>query len=581
MVADAASDATRGTFSLVPQCTAMCDTSPVHFGGNGGRVPQPGEPTSSLASPTRHGHAQRLLLALIAGVLAACVAYLSLGFVLHDTLVQALVAAVLSVGSVGLILQSTVVAPLVASRDELQDRYHAALAEALQDPLTSLGNHRAFQEELDRQVDQAQRYGVPVALILIDIDEFKAINDAGGHAQGDRTLAEFGRLVMATVRRVDRAFRVGGDEFAILLPHTDAQGAQILARRLLAGALQPILPEHGTKPISFSAGVSCLPELAPTRAQLYSQADAALYAAKRAGRTEVVVFDPTVDSTPSTAGSSAAIAEVIARGQLTPVYQPILALDGLSTLGYEGLIRPAAPAPFANPLAMFDAAAASGHLVALDMSCIETIVAGARGLARDQFLSVNISPRTVESPDFTGVALLNILARHRFPPERLVLELTEREPLTEVERVRVKLETCRRAGIRLAADDLGAGNAGLRLLAELRFDILKVDLSLVQRSAPGAPSSAVVASVVAFAADTGAMVIGEGIERSEEVAQLSVLGVGAGQGYFFGRPGPLPSRAAGERAAMIATPIEPGTGGGMAAWRQSIGLPTPVSSARA
>jgi diguanylate cyclase (GGDEF)-like protein len=516
-----------------------------------------------------------LVLALFASAVTACVGYVALGFVVHDTVLQAVVATVLSVAVVGGILQSTVVAPLVASRDELQGRYDAALAEALQDPLTSLGNHRAFQEELDRQVEHAERYGVPVALILIDIDEFKAINDAGGHAQGDRTLTEFARLVMATMRRVDGAFRVGGDEFAILLPHTDALGAQIVARRLLAGALQPVLPEQGHKPLSFSAGISCLPELAVTRAQLYSQADAALYAAKRAGRTEVAVFDPTTEWTASQTGTSAAIAEVIARGQLTPVYQPILALDGLTTLGYEGLIRPVAPAPFANPLAMFEAAAASGHLVALDMSCIETIVAGARTLAKDLFLTVNISPRTVESPEFSGAALLSILARHRFPAERLVLELTEREPLTEVERVRTKLEMCRRAGIRLAADDLGAGNAGLRLLAELRFDILKVDLSLVQRSAPGAPSSAVVASVVAFAADTGAMVIGEGVERAEEVAQLAVLGVSAGQGYFFGRPGPLPARI-DERVAMMATPMQPESGSGMTAWRQSIGLPTPV-----
>jgi EAL domain-containing protein (putative c-di-GMP-specific phosphodiesterase class I) len=176
--------------------------------------------------------------------------------------------------------------------------------------------------------------------------------------------------------------------------------------------------------------------------------------------------------------------------------------------------------------------------------------------------------------------LLSILARHRFPATRLVLELTEREPLTDVERVRTKLESCRRAGIRLAADDLGAGNAGLRLLSELRFDVLKVDLSLVQRSAPGAPSSAVVASVVAFAADTGALVVGEGIERAEEAAQLMALGVAAGQGYYFGRPmAPAwPNRAGLGSMSVASYAVADAPASGMTAWRQSIGLPTPVST---
>ncbi len=534
-------------------------------------------PQRSAGEPIR-GLAGRFVLALAASASAAVVVYLGLGFVLHDLTLQAGIATVVSVVSVGVILQSTIVAPLVASRAELEDRYEAAVAEALQDPLTALGNHRAFQEELDRQVEHAQRYGVPVALVLLDLDEFKAINDQSGHAQGDRTLADFGRLVQATVRRVDLPFRIGGDEFAILLPHTDAESARIVARRLLAGALQPPLPEQGHRPVSFSAGVAAMPDTALTRAQLYSQADAALYAAKRAGRTDVLVFDASevqVD-TGDASGTAAAIAEVIARGQLRPVYQPIVELGSFSILGYEGLIRPVSPAPFADPASLFEAAAASGHLVALDMTCIETIVAGARNLPGQAFLSVNITPATVESPEFTTGGLLSILARHQFPPERLVLELTEHQPIVDVARARAKLETCQRAGIGLAADDLGVGNSGLRLLSEFRFDVVKIDLSLVQRSAPGAPSSAVVGSVVSFAAQTGALLVGEGVEHQEQVAQLASLGVRAGQGFFFGRPGGLPAHPSlelggyGVNADAVAQP--------MVDWRQSIGLPTPVAS---
>src|SRR5205823_7340866 len=162
------------------------------------------------------GLAGRFVVALAASSAAAVLAYLGLGLVLHDLVMQAGIATVLAVVSVGLLLQSTVVAPLIASRAELEGRYEAAVAEALQDPLTDLGNHRAFQEELDRQGEHSQRYGVPVSLVLLDLDEFKAINDKSGHAQGDRTLADFGRLVRATVRSVALPFRIRGDEFAIL-----------------------------------------------------------------------------------------------------------------------------------------------------------------------------------------------------------------------------------------------------------------------------------------------------------------------------------------------------------------------------
>ncbi|MDP9273644.1 MAG: EAL domain-containing protein [Chloroflexota bacterium] len=482
----------------------------------------------------------------------------------------------------GLFLMGRAIAPLAESKAELQGRYEAAVAESLQDPLTGLGNHRAFQEELDRQVEHALRYEVAVSLVMIDLDEFKAINDGSGHAGGDRALASFGRVLTGGLRRVDRAFRVGGDEFAILLPHTDAEGAWMVTRRLLATALSPPVHDGESRSVSFSAGISALPAPATTRAQLFSQADAALYAAKRAGRTDVFVFDPSSAPDEPTVGSASAIAEVIARGQLRAVYQPIITLDNPRVIGMEGLIRPVDPAPFADAPSLFAAAAQSGHLAALEMTCVELQVAGARDLPADQFLSVNLSPAVIEAPEFSAASLISILTRHAFAADRLVLELTEHQPIGDIERVRTKLDACRRAGIRLAADDLGAGNAGLRLLSELRFDILKVDLSLVQRSSPGAPSSEVVSSVVGLAARTGALVIGEGVERPEQLQQLAALGVTAAQGFLLGRPEPLPASRAAPAFAVRRVPApvrqvaEPGVAGGapMHAWRRTIGLPT-------
>ena len=319
---------------------------------------------------------------------------------------------------------------------------------------------------------------MPLSLMLIDLDEFKAVNDKRGHAGGDRVLRGFGHLLTVAVRRADRAYRVGGDEFAVILPHTDLEAARVVARRVLAQALQPSLRLEDMETISFSGGLSSMPELASDRARLYSQADAALYAAKRGGRTDVVAFDASIETTeaPELATASAAIAEVIARGQLRPVYQPIVALTSGRVIGVEGLIRPIPPAPFADPGALFQAAEAGGRLTALDLACVDLIVAGARGLPEDQFLSINLSPPTFEAPEFSATALLAILGRHSFPPHRVVIELTERQALLDPSRVRQRIDACRQAGIRFAADDIGAGNAGLRLLAEISFDVLKVDL---------------------------------------------------------------------------------------------------------
>lgn len=530
----------------------------------------------------RIGLIWRLTIALAAAGATALAADRLLVTAIEESALRALVAAGAAAMLIGVALWILVVVPLARAREELHNRYEAALADSLSDPLTGLGNHRAFQEELTRQVEAAQRYRTPLALAIIDLDGFKLLNDGSGHAYGDRALAHFGDTVSNSIRRVDRPFRIGGDEFAILLPHTDADGARTVIRRVLAAALQPARQRDGEPmaEISFSAGISALPGMASSRAQLYSQADSALYQAKHAGRTDVVVFDSTGDSREPSSDASLQVAEVIARGQLHPVYQPIVELATGRILGVEGLIRPAAPAPFADPGALFAAAARSGHTVSLDLTCFETIVRGARLLDPDKFLSVNLSPVTIEAPEFSAPVLQSILSRFAFAASRVVLELTEREEIKDVAKVRSRLEACRRAGMRLAADDVGAGNAGLRLLSEMQFDVIKVDLELVRRSSASATSSAVIESVVSLASRTHALVIGEGVEEDPQIAQLAALGITAGQGYLLGRPGPL---AGADRRASLrlqdGAPVEVGLPSdaddraSIDDWRRSLGLP--------
>jgi diguanylate cyclase (GGDEF)-like protein len=533
----------------------------------GGRV-QRSDQAGAHAPATTGVLVRRLLGGVVLAVAAFIVTHRVLLAVNGEDLVAIAAGAAAALAAGGLALWRAV-APVVATQADLQVRYEAALADALRDPLTGLGNHRAFHEELDRQVAAALRYGVPLSLLLIDLDEFKSVNDSRGHATGDRVLRGFGELLGVALRRADRAFRIGGDEFAVLLPHTDLDGARIVARRLLTQSLEPTLRIGEGEPVSFSGGVSSIPELGLGPAQLFSQADAALYAAKRGGRTEVLLFEPSMEVHDQSGASISAVAEVIRRRQLHAVYQPIVALPDGRVIGVEGLIRPLPPSPFPNPAQLFAAAEAGGHVTQLDLACIDTIVAGARGLPADQFLTINLAPATLEASEFSSGTLLAILSRHAFEPNRVIIELTEHQPLRNLERARSRIAACRRAGIRFAADDIGAGNAGLRLLSEIEFDILKVDLSLVQRSESKGPSSAVLGSVVELAARTGALVVAEGIERSVQLMPLLRLGITAGQGFYLGRPGPLEQAVEPVTTMMIPTEAL----AGVAAWRQSIGLP--------
>jgi EAL domain-containing protein (putative c-di-GMP-specific phosphodiesterase class I) len=344
-----------------------------------------------------------------------------------------------------------------------------------------------------------------------------------------------GNLIREVVRFADRGFRIGGDEFAILMPHTDVQGAIKVARRLQERAAHA---RNGAG-ISFSAGISACPELAVTRSQLYAQADAALYWCKHHGRASVDVFHPVRDRARNLEASnelSDAIARVVSSGMLRSVYQPIVELATGRVVGFEGLIRPSPESGFPDPGTIFATAEAVGRTVELDMACLQTVVAGARGMPVEQMLSINLSPRTIEAPQFSAETLLAILERYGIVPQRVVIELTERDKVDDIGRLRSHLADLQRAGVRIAADDVGAGNAGLRLLSQFRFDIVKIDLSLVQEGAERDSSRAVLRSLRDLASRWGASAIAEGIETLTQLRSVRELGIAAGQGYLLGRP---------------------------------------------
>ena len=237
---------------------------------------------------------------------------------------------------------------------------------------------------------------------------------------------------------------------------------------------------------AFSGGLTSAPAFATTRDKLLNQADEALYQAKRDGRCLVRVFDPARARRRSTSAAlserSAAVADVLNGGGLRPVFQPIIDLRNGEVLAFEGLTRLPDGTPFRDPGVLFEAAEAAGRTYELDLACVTAILDAARTIDRRIGLSLNLSPRTLETPEFAPT-IRGPAFDGRLGASRVIIELTERDAVQDIDQLRRVLDRLRATGLRIAADDVGAGNAGLRLLSQIHFDIVKLDLGLVQEGA--------------------------------------------------------------------------------------------------
>jgi len=437
---------------------------------------------------------------------------------------------------------------------EMADRFDRVRLDSIRDPLTGLGNHRAFQEELDLAAAMVHRHRQSTSLLLIDVDGLKRINDTEGHAAGDEVLRAVASVIGKNSRRIDRAFRIGGDEFAILSPASSVEDALALGRRILATALE-LERSPSRRSISLTVGISAIPVPSADRDLLFRHADAALYFGKRHGRTDVQVYDPTLhgvsDEERPLEELATAVDQVVARGLLTPQYQPVFALRDGSCVGFEGLVRPADGAGFRNAGSLFVAAESVSRTVELDMAAVRELAGAAGGLDSGQYLALNLSPRTLEAVAFNPHEVLGVLARAGIEPSRLVIELTEREAIEDMDRLVRNLAVLSRTGARIAADDVGAGNAGLQLLSRIEFDIIKIDLSLVQSGAVLAPSRAILRALIEMAQRRGATTVAEGIETAIQLEIVRDLGIQVGQGYLLGIPSSRPIAAPLDIEALL------------------------------
>jgi diguanylate cyclase (GGDEF)-like protein len=427
---------------------------------------------------------------------------------------------------------------LVGGR-HLARRHRDVVEAATRDPLTDLGNHRSFQEELERAVAFAARRDEALAVALVDLDDFKLINDRQGHRQGDEVLMHVAR-VLEQGRPEDRAFRIGGDEFALLLPGADGVGVRTAIHRRLSAARQD------RKACDFTCGVAVLPAgTTAEAAMLWEQADSALYEGKRRGGGGVVVFDDVAKlHSVVTPTKIHALRRLLENPRLEIAFQPIWDLEQDRVLGVEALARPWPGYGFDGPADMFAVAEKAGRAHELDSVCRYAALQHAADLPDDVLLFLNVNPQSLAHDTLTGDRLVRAVTAAGLEPERVVLEITERSQ-ARPDQIVADAIRLRSLGFRLALDDVGAGNSGLEMLRDLPVDFVKIDRSVISRAIRDKHAEAVLLAIVAYAGRADAFVIAEGIE-SEEVLQfvrnagslqiVRDLPIRGGQGYLLGRP---------------------------------------------
>jgi diguanylate cyclase (GGDEF)-like protein/PAS domain S-box-containing protein len=424
------------------------------------------------------------------------------------------------------------------------------------DTLTGLPNRATLQQELDAALERAHARDHELALLSIDLDDFKRVNDSHGHHTGDVLLHEVARRLRAVVRPTDVLARQGGDEFLLLVPDVAADAPRVatdLAGRVLAALREPMLIDGTPVPVRASVGVSTMPRDARTADELLCHADMAMYMAKRGGKDAFHVHkrrDPAAHGGADEAFDPAAHADVLERaigGELRTLYQPIIEVADGRVVAYEALARGPEGTPLERPDRLFAAAAAAGRTVELDWACRAAAVAGAldAGLARTATLFLNCEPTAMGTP--CPPAHAEVWARAGRELD-LVLEITERAVTDRPAELSRVIADHREQGHAVALDDLGADVRSLALLPLIEPEVIKLDLRLVQ-DRPSTDQAAIVSAVAAERERSGALILAEGIETERHLAVARSLGATLGQGWLWGRPGPLPARS---RPAAVA-----------------------------
>jgi len=428
--------------------------------------------------------------------------------------------------------------------------------QALHDPLTGLANRQLFMDRLDLALARLGRRASQLAILFIDLDRLKHVNDALGHAAGDEVLVHVAKRMRRVLRPGDTLARFGGDEFVALCEDVESRNtAETIARRLGAVLLKPMTVEGTDLVMTASIGITLTSEPHADAAALLRDADAAMYRAKDRGRAS---FQFHTGSSPHLRTVDRLQVEndlrrAVARDELRLLYQPQIRLGDGKTIGAEALLRWEHPeGGLIQPNDFIGVAEDSGLMVPIGYWVLEQVFVEAMGWPPDLRASINLSPNQLSDPQLV-TKTIELLERTGADPARFCLEVSESGLFTDAERAGSTLTDLRELGFTLAIDDFGVGFSSLYHLRQLpQVNILKLDRSFVSELGRNDRDAAIVASVILLTNSLGMEALGEGVETEEQADFLRTMGCDYAQGFLFGAPGPA-SALVDQTARQIAT----------------------------
>ena len=409
------------------------------------------------------------------------------------------------------------------------------------DALTGLPNRVLFQDRLAMALEASRRHRKHLAVLYIDLDRFKTINDTLGHGVGDELLRQAARRLKASLRASDTVCRQGGDEFIVLLPEVALpEDAMVVAEHIVEALRQPFPIGPHSLTVSGSVGIAVHPEDGAEGEELLKHADVAMYAAKRQGRNLAQFFQASMnEAAVRRSRVERELRTALSRDELFLVLQPLVRLADQQVSGIEALVRWRHPGGMVvGPDQFIDVAEDSGLIVELERQVLRLACrarAGLAGLAEQARIAVNVSALQFSQPDFCEF-VKEALDDAGLPAHCLEFEVTERLLMENTERVLATMGEFARMGVRIAIDDFGTGYSSMSYLQLFPVDKLKIDMSFVRPLARDGSSRAICQAIVSLAHSLGMKVVAEGVETEQQSAVLAELGCDEVQGYLHARP---------------------------------------------
>jgi diguanylate cyclase (GGDEF)-like protein len=425
--------------------------------------------------------------------------------------------------------------------DGIVSREREILRLAYEDGLTGLPNRAMFNEQLEQAVRTARRTSTALAVLLFDMDRFKAINDMLGHPIGDQALREVGLRVRKALRDSDVVARLGGDEFAVLLATGDAQhAARAVAEKILKALERPLVVEGQTMDIAASIGIARFPEHGADAASLLRAADVAMYAAKR-GKSGWSLYDPSHDERRQDFLTLLGeLRRAVEGDELVVHYQPKVNLADNRITSVEALVRWEHPARgFIPPSDFIPFAEQTGYVSAITRWVLARAIEQCGAWHRTGLrlkMSVNISARDLRQEDALVHYIAAALLGAQLPAGMLCLEITESALMDDPRSAQSTLRKLRELGIATSIDDYGTGYSSLAYIKQLSVNEIKIDRAFVSGMEADARNAAIVRSTIELGHNLGLAVVAEGVETDHELAELRRFGCDVAQGFHFARP---------------------------------------------